>query len=510
MEQKKVQKRGIKWRFYKYIVKFNGQYTNENFTEEAVFKGLFGKHEDFVQSKISKLKKEFLQLLDSFLSSQNLYKKNSKNEKGIEEGERDLGLKVQHRLDMFLYYTNRFKASEIWIYAYEALEDSLQNYPYKGEFYHQMRYELNNCARILKSRMKVKLSEDPFEEVLKYLDDYYLISILKIVAQDRNRQILHLSNLSNLSKPPKLEIEIKIEEIRKLPIEETLKKEGISTWYLAVLFLLPNPSNKPSFSEINQHLDQHIEDLPKSEARILSTFLENFLGMDREILKGKKRYEALYRIYQLQLKKHIIQETQSLTYRLFNNIVTVALRLVSASENDEEKNYYIEGAEHFISQYFDKIVIGESGEEKKIQQKIKPYNEASLFLAKKDVKKAWGIIKKFKLKPKLGAKHPDALFKLAIDRLVLKVAYELKEAEEFLNSCNRIGVYVNKKDSSLSQATVKAHQTLITIAQNLFKQAVLFKRNRKKHKIKNLIEETKATQLVYEKDWLLQKGLELF
>ena len=57
LEQKKVQKRGIKWRFYKYIVKFNGQYTDENFTEEAVFKVLFGKHEDFVQSKISKLKK---------------------------------------------------------------------------------------------------------------------------------------------------------------------------------------------------------------------------------------------------------------------------------------------------------------------------------------------------------------------------------------------------------------------------------------------------------------------
>ena len=481
-----IQERNKCRKFFDYIYKTYGKIENERFDSQKVYRYVFP-NKAFNLSQLSKLKNEFLQLLEAYILSQYHNQKKTLNQKEEDKYQ----LEVKRKAALFDFYMEK-QIKELWLNTFLEVKESLDNYPFRGEFYYRMKFEINRKARFLATRINTDFLQDYFSTAQRDLDNYYLISSLVIKANDLNIQILCLSLPSSINV---------LEPIEEKILNSIENEMGIYTWYLSVQFL----QSICSFQEIYEHLQKHIDLFLKPDAKILFTFLENFLGKDSPNYKGITRYKKVIDLYDLQLQKGIIQGTYSLVPTLFNNIITVALKLKGEKEKD-----YIQWAEEFLHKYYKNLILGDSREEQKLKAVIKPYNEARCLWARGKWNDAIEIMNPIIEQDNKGL---DAIQKLQIDRLVLKICYELEDTEKFEKSIGKLRTYISRNKESLGEVIVNAHLKMIEVSRQLFdiKGEILYtyKYQPDVNELQTIRDTITQTEHLYEREWLLEKLKEI-
>lgn len=460
-----------------YICENFGKWDEEKFFSKIVT--------TFNLKKSSRLANVFLSLLERHILSMTF-----EEEKTMLKEEK-MKMEVKKKLALLDFYLKK-NISRIFGEAFTELKDSLHNYPFRGEFYYRIKYRIIRKSRSLNTRYYLQLNQDYsnnniFQENINY---YYLYLNLKLIASSLNQQI-----------EQSLHFPVDLKIIEYFPVEYVKKENGVYIWYLVVQFL----QSKSSFEELYVNLQKNSRILPKVDARNLFTLLENFLKKDSPNFKGITRYKKLIYLYDLQLKKGIIQETQTLVPALFNNIITVALKL-----KDEKEKDYIQWTEDFLQENYENLVIGNSKQEQKLKAIIKPYNKARCLWTRKKFKEAFEILSLIIDQDNKGL---DALQKLRVDRLLLQICYELEEVEELEKSITKLRTYISRNKEGLGEVIVNAHLKMIEICKQLLaiqeKMSYTYSYQIDENKMKKMKKEINEAKDLYEREWLLEKWEEI-
>jgi len=210
------------------------------------------------------------------------------------------------------------------------------------------------------------------------------------------------------------------------------------------------------------------------EAEMKDIFLLTINYCIKEMNVGEQHYaQFAYKLYLHALQKGYLLDNGELSRFTFKNIVFIGVKKL--------KEYT--SVEHFIASF--KHTINEQYRENTVL-----FNQATLFVAKKDYKRAMPILQQIEFE--------DVLWNLDAKSMLLRIYFEEKEYEAMLSLVKSFKLYIHRQ-KNLGIYKIR-YKNMIQFCEKLFKNIGVSKS--KKSLLKNEIQQH---QNLPEKDWFVEQ-----
>lgn len=369
---------------------------------------------------------------------------------------------LQNDMESQLYLTYALTQRNADTIVEKQIYDSLKmidNHSLKNSKYHYTKYMLRIEEYEYHSKKK-RTSELNLQNLSNELDYFYLSERLKQACIMFAHQTISNHNYTQ----PLLDIAIQqAQKINNLPPSVTAYYHNYKA--------LTEPNNEDNYLLLKNIIIEQGHLLPKHEQRDLYIAATNYCI--RKLNQGEKPFgfEAL-ELYRARMDNNVLLENGVLPPYTYNNILMLALKA-------EE----YEWAERFLNDF--KQYLPE-----KERENIFQYNLALFYFRTGKYDEAMVLLQKVNL-------H-DVLYNLDARRLLARIYYELEEINALHSLIESSKVYLHR------QKGIGYHHDMYA---NYFRFLdKMMKIDLKKTEIRAILRgEVEATQLLAEREWLLQK-----
>ncbi|MFK7922046.1 MAG: hypothetical protein AB8H47_08820 [Bacteroidia bacterium] len=320
--------------------------------------------------------------------------------------------------------------------------------------------------------MNYKLSRDNrsieagITEVDEKLDQYFVLEKFRLAVPIANRNYI-LAKRTQLNSVQ--------EAIRMYQQYQWTDFPLLHAHYLA-LVMLQAPEEEDNFSSLVRYLGTTASKIPKAECRALYNIALNFCSIQSK--RGKSHYlEFMFSIFENMIEQDLLLSDPSVAPPNFKNAVTLAIKLKK-----------FDWTENFIRQNSQKLPESH-------RDIIMHYSMATLAF----VQKKFSIAQKHLLE----VDFLDTFYRLSADILLLKIYYEIGEAESLFFKILALRKYL-QRDKTLAEQNQKAYKNFCRVLYKMSRWQ--FDRSGKLESLEKMIANTRP---LVENQWLNEK-IELF
>ncbi len=369
---------------------------------------------------------------------------------------------LQNEMESQLYLTHALRQRNADRIVEKQLNDSLEiieKQGFKNAKYHYLKYKLHTENYDYLNSKKRNIG-DSLQEQSEELDFFYISESL--------RQACIISAQQTISKQVynQLFIDVVVERVMQMnniPI-------SVSAYFYA-LNTLNKPEKEEYFHQLKEIIVNNSFAFPENELRDLYIVATNYCI--RRLNQGEKIFgkEAL-ELYLSRLENNVLLENGVLPIYTYKNILTAAL-----------KSEEYEWAERFLYDF--KQYLPE-----KERENIFQYNLALFYFRTGKYSEAMTLLQKVNLN--------DVLYNLDARRLLARIYYDLDETNALQSLIESSKVYLHR------QKGIGYHHDMYT---NFFRfLEKMMKMDMKKAEARLILRgEVEGTQLLAEREWLLQK-----
>ncbi len=369
---------------------------------------------------------------------------------------------LQNEMESQLYLTHALRQRNADRIVEKQLNDSLEiieKQGFKNAKYHYLKYKLHTENYDYLNSKKRNIG-DSLQEQSEELDFFYISESL--------RQACIISAQQTISKQVynQLFIDVVVERVMQMnniPI-------SVSAYFYA-LNTLNKPEKEEYFHQLKEIIVNNSFAFPENELRDLYIVATNYCI--RRLNQGEKIFgkEAL-ELYLSRLENNVLLENGVLPIYTYKNILTAAL-----------KSEEYEWAERFLYDF--KQYLPE-----KERENIFQYNLALFYFRTGKYSEAMTLLQKVNLN--------DVLYNLDARRLLARIYYDLDEINALQSLIESSKVYLHR------QKGIGYHHDMYT---NFFRfLEKMMKMDMKKAEARLILRgEVEGTQLLAEREWLLQK-----
>ena len=369
---------------------------------------------------------------------------------------------LKHDMESQLYLTQALRQRNADKIVEKQLNDSLEiidNQCFKNAKYHYLKYSLRMEDYEYRSKLK-RDSELNLQDLSNELDFFYLSETL------RQACIMHSHQTITKHAYEQYLLKIVLENIDNIPnIPPSVSA------YFHTYKALSEPENEFHFHELKNIIINQGFIFPENEQRDLYFFATNYCI--KKLNNGDKSFgrEALG-LYRTGLNNKILLENGILPIYAYKNITTLAIK--------SEEYGWAERFLHDFKQYLPE----------KERENIFQYNLALFYFRTGKYDEAMVLLQKVNL-------H-DVLYNLDARRLLARIYYELDEINALHSLIESSKVYLHR------QKGIGYHHDMYA---NYFRFLdKMMKIDLKKAEVRSILRgEVEATQLLAEREWLLQK-----
>lgn len=253
---------------------------------------------------------------------------------------------------------------------------------------------------------------------------------------------------------------------------ELLQETGILLYYNICLYQLPD-TGRPAlpFPALIELLVDNISRFPAAEQSELLKLVLNYTIRRLNQDTSQENVMAAFQLYELGLKEGLLLESNKLSNFTFNNFIGVALRLGR-----------IDAAQHCINEHA-KFLPSKNASE------VMALNQARLAYAQGELKEALFLLQQ--------ADYRDTVHLINARMLHLRIYYELGEIEPLLDLIRATRIQISRRQLGYHKQIILNN---LKFTRKLAKLGTL-----KGKAAQKLTKEIKATKLLSERDWLLEK-----
>ena len=369
---------------------------------------------------------------------------------------------LQTEMESQLYLTHALRQRNADKIVEKELKDSLDivdKNGFKNANIHYFKYKIHTENYEYLNNKRRNIGES-LQEQSEELDFFYMSESL--------RQACIMSAQQTISKqtylqPLLLPIIERINQLEHLPISVLAYFHAFNT--------LTKPENAEHFHLLKKSIVENALSFPEKERRDLYIIATNYCI--RRLNLGEKTFgfEAL-ELYRSRMKNNILLENNVLPPYTYNNILMLALK---SEEHDWAKNFLND-----FKQYLPE----------KERENIFQYNLALFYFRTGNYSDAMTLLQKVNLN--------DVLYNLDARRLLARIYYDLDEINALQSLIESSKVYLHR------QKGIGYHHDMYS---NYFRfLEKMMKNDLKKIETRSILRgEVEGTQLLAEREWLLQK-----
>ncbi len=374
--------------------------------------------------------------------------------------------KIEDGIKLLVFYNARH-LDEYYLNLYDKLEKALQKYKVRDEFYYRSKLAIAQEHSIYKYRTQ---PEGTFlQQVSDALDIYFVWHKLTQSAVMINHSNIHSTDFQFHL------LEQVVSHVKTNPYPDN---PALSLWSDAYELLM-NLDNVECHQRLEQAAFEQIDTLAKRDGRNLFIILANSLR--RLETDQDEYYRRIFKYYTFQIEHDLLLIEGIFPPRLFDNIVTIALRV-------KDPDWTV----NFIEENLKKL-------EPKVQKVERGYNIARCHFASGDFNTCLLELARIE-----KVKFNDIHLNLARRRLTIQAYFEVEhtDTEYSVNQPDRaisaLKKFLHKNKEALSPEHERANLDFARFVNRLCEA------NSDK-KIQKLGEEVTATRLLPCKTWLMQK-----
>lgn len=250
--------------------------------------------------------------------------------------------------------------------------------------------------------------------------------------------------------------------------------------YYPILLWLKDQQYDEWYIGFRQKLFEHINEFPEQEAKDIIAYVQNYCV--KRINEGRNEFlEEWLAISRFMLPLKLLNESQHMSEWTYKNIITAGVRLKE-----------FEWTEAFIHEYYHQLAP--EGRDNAYQ-----YNLAVLYYEKRAFDKAMLLLNK--------VHFSDPNYYLDAKSILLKIYYDHHEYDAILSLRDTVKIYL-LRDKVLSKTQQSLYKSLFNYTIKLFKLRLdkgVVNKEKWDLKIKTLKAHVDATNLVANKQWLLNE-----
>ncbi len=313
---------------------------------------------------------------------------------------------------------------------------------------------------------QVRTYDANLQEMVDYLDDFYLISRLRLTCEVINRQSI-LSGKYDTRLTGGLLTYLHNYDHEKVPT--------MAAYYM-VLRLLIGEAGADSFERLSQLLIHNATAFGDEAWRELFSYAQNYCI--RQVRAGEAAYlEALHKLYRSALETGNILENGILSAWKYKNIASVGLRL---SEFD--------WVEEFINKYKQNLPVD-------FRENAYSYNLADLHYHRGEYDKA--------LRNLLRVEFTDVFYSLDTRKMMLMIYFEQGDTEPMLSLITSFRSFL-RRNQLISEGNRAAYTNFVNLLHAIYRASL------KLADAGKLQEQIAATQPLVEEAWLMEKAAKGF
>lgn len=317
--------------------------------------------------------------------------------------------------------------------AYQATKRKAETEKHRNAKYYYDQYLISGDADNFFIQQETRTGGGHLQQKVDYLDIFYFSKKLQDYCEMLNRKnivntdyVLHFTDelTSILAQQPEL-----FAAVPSIAI------------YHCIYQTLTEPTELGHYNRLVQLLDKHADQFPKSEAREMYNYAQNYCI--KQINQGKSEFlEEIFKLYKKLLKTAIIFDREQLTQWDYKNIVTVGTRL---------KEFDWTGK--FIDDYKDFLAPS-------YRDNAFRFNLSSYHYAKGEWKTALKVLQE--------VEFTDVYYHLSGKSLLLKIYAEQEDTDAlfalieafktYLQRNKKVSAYQKKVHLNLIKFTKKAHR----------------------------------------------------
>lgn len=424
-------------------------YAEEEISKEKLFGQLFPQ-EVFKEKKLYDTSRYLLVLLTDFLVDQ------SSRQRKIE---REYLFVIQELMDRKLdQYVPRLLRDA---------EQQLEKIGYQDGNYFFQRFSLAQLTSLYLTGQNNRSMEVEYRKIMRELNHFSLLEKLRISIAILNRKAILADEQDT---------EVVKEAMALYEAGGWNHAPTIQLYYLLLKTLTTEENQDGFYDQFSLHLKSHKHRLPKGN---LYEFYGTAISFCSQRYKqGEMKFvKELFSLYQQMLEEELLFADDSSTNINFKNVVTLALKLKE-----------FDWANQFITKYA-KYLPDAS------QEGVMSYSLANLHFAKGEFTQAQHYL--------MQVEFLDPFYRLNYDMLLLKIYYEVGEADSLFARCDAFRKFV-QRNKSLSHSNQLAYGNMARLIKKLAKIKFDQKGNPKK-----IAEEIHKTSPLVERNWLQDKIGEL-
>lgn len=345
--------------------------------------------------------------------------------------------------------------------TFRLMEQAQEDAVLRDSAYYYKQYLIEEVRSNFLSHQRNRKIERNLQKVSDSLDVFYLAEKL--------RQSCKIVNFKSLVKHD-YDIRFFNEILNYVEQGEYNHISAIQMHYYALL-MLQDDSEERYFYKLKDLLSIHFNVLIIDDMRNLHAYARNYCI--RKSNRGATKFlEDLLDLYKLALKTGLLFKNEVLPPSSYKNIVTAGIKLKD-----------LDWTEEFIHEYKARLP-------EKDRDGIFAFNLANLYFAQKDYEQVITLLHR--------AQIDDLLLNLNVKTMLAKTYYELDEEDVLYSLLDSFKMFVIRKkglgyhkDNYLN--IIKFMKRLLTISPY------------DKEKLKKLDEQIRATRVLTEKRWLIEK-----
>jgi len=340
----------------------------------------------------------------------------------------------------------------------EALQSLLTDSHAVGEQHYELAYRWASLEEEHFQRQLKRQYDSSIQRATDSLDPYYFLVRLKLSCAMLDRQAILQT---------RYDLNITEEWLQHLQSQHCFEDELIKLYY-TIFQALRHEELEENFQQLLQFLQDQTAAIPRAQLRDIYRFAINYCA--RKIRQGRDNFavQALY-LYRKGIEQEILIEDGELSPWTFTNVVKLSLRQDAHA-----------AAEAFIERYA--ALLPDS-----FRHNAEHYNRAELYYYSNEYERAQEHL--------IEVVYTDLNYYLGARVLLAKIYFERGEEEVLLNLLSSFIIFL-KRRTNLSQALKK---TYLNFCQYLFQ--IL---RRSPRRFRTLREEISTTDLLTDRQWLLQ------
>jgi len=339
----------------------------------------------------------------------------------------------------------------------------------KGDFYND--FLLQKEISDFKSLRNTHSKDLNLPKTIQSLDTFYITTKLEYSCGLLSQNNFHIP------------IDVKdsfaiLEKITSVLKGEHFSNISLIKIYLLIFTILQNMNDPLAYEQLEKELEKNESQIPLEQLQAIQGFCRSFCI--RQVNHGNKSYiEKTFFLYKKHLEEGLLLQKDGILAGNFRNIVSVGLR---------QKQFG--WVKEFLDKYKNRIIGTESPEE------VYHYNLSHYYYELADYENALKY---------LVDNFQSLFFQIAARRLEIKVYYE-QESVLLESKIDTFKIFIHRLgESKLPAGHWKGNNNFI----NGLKQIKVSKTRFDKKRIGRLIEKIEKQEIIFEKQWLLEKLLEI-